>query len=76
VLLPNSSAKYEKNGVRIIFGGWVGLVSSGASEDAERAGLTRYLKSRSERGTAGERNFATLGQNERPRENTDQASRE
>jgi hypothetical protein len=47
------------------------LDSSRASEDAERAGLTRYKVYRSERGAAGERSFATLGQNKRPCEKQD-----
>ena len=46
-------------------------VSNGASEDAERAWLPRYLRSQAERGTAGERSFASLGQNKRPREKFD-----
>jgi hypothetical protein len=53
------------------FSGWLGLISSGASEDA-KAGMDALLRIyRAERGTAGERSFATLGQNKRPREKQD-----
>jgi len=49
---------------------------SGASEDAERAWFARYPDALRERGSAGERSFATLGQNKRPRESTDKTHAE
>jgi hypothetical protein len=57
----------------ICLSGWLGLTSSRASEDAERARLPRYLRNQAERGAAGERSFASLGQNKRPCEKQDKA---
>ena len=42
------------------------MISSRASEEPERARLASFKQSFPERGSAGERNFATLGKNERP----------
>ena len=47
------------------------MISSRASEEPERAWLASFKQSFPERGSAGERNFATLGQNERPCEKQD-----
>ena len=47
------------------------MILSRASEEPERAGLPSYLRRQAERGSAGERSFATLGQNKRPCEKQD-----
>ena len=52
----------------MLYSGWLGLNSSGASEDAERARMPRFKFSQAERGSAGERSPATLGRGKRPRE--------